>query len=73
MAANGISTLEFKRQRQDAKLAAAAAKRAADGNARATLDATQLPTLYGVGSNDAADIVDNANTGGLVTGRPWTA
>jgi hypothetical protein len=71
MAANGISTLEFKRQRQDAKLAAA--KRAADGNARATLDATQLPTLYGVGSNDAADIVDNANTGGLVTGRPWTA
>jgi len=72
MAANGISTLEFKRQRQDAKLAAAAIKRAADGNPRATLDATQLPTLYGVGSNSAADIVDNANAGGLVTGRPWT-
>ena len=31
MSANGISHLEFKRQRQEAKLAAAAEKRAKDG------------------------------------------
>lgn len=72
MAANGISTLEFKRQRQDAKLAAASAKRATTGR-NSTLDATLLPTRYGVGSNAAADIVDNPNVGGLQPGRPWTA
>ena len=71
MAANGISTLPTKRARQDAALAAAAAKRAATGR-RSTLDATQLPTRYGVGSNLPDDIVDNPNAGGLVTGRPWT-
>lgn len=71
MAANGISTLEFKRARQDAKLAAAAIKRGTTGR-RNTLDATQLPTRYGVGDNSATAIVDNLNPGGLVTGRPWT-
>lgn len=71
MAANGISTLTFKRDRQDAKLALAAADRTATGR-RDTLDVTQLPTRYGVGSNDADDIVDNPNGGGLITGRPWT-
>lgn len=68
MAANGISTLATKELKQKAKLDLAAAKRAADGNARATYDITQLPTQY---SGDA--VVDNPNTGGLVTGRPWTA
>ena len=72
MAANGISTLQYKRDRQDAMLAAEAIKRAAQGTRRSTLDATQLPTRYGVGSNNAGDIVDNPNVGGLVTGRPWT-
>ena len=72
MAANGISTLPFKRDRQDAMLAAEAIKRAAQGTRRSTLDATQLPTRYGVGSNSPNDIVDNPNVGGLVAGRPWT-
>lgn len=67
MAANGISTLTTKELRQKAKLDLAAAKRAADGNPRATYDITQLPTQY---DDDA--VVDNPNTGGLVIGRPWT-
>lgn len=70
MAANGISTLEFKELRQDAKLALAATARTASGR-RDTLVLSQLPTTYGVGDNSASAIVDNANVGGLVTGRPW--
>jgi hypothetical protein len=66
MAANGISELATKELRQKAKLDLAAAKRATDGNARATYDITQLPTQY----NDD-DVVNNPNTGGLVVGRPW--
>ena len=66
MAANGISTLATKELRQKAKLDLAAANRAAQGNARATYDITQLPTQY----NDNS-IIDNPNTGGLVVGRPW--
>ena len=66
MSANGISTLATKELKQKAKLNLAAAKRAADGNPRATYDLTLLPTQY----NDNA-VVDNANTAGLVTGRPW--
>ena len=68
MAANGISNLATKELRQKAKLALAAANRAADGNARSTYDITQLPTQY-VGDN----VTDNPNTGGLVVGRPWVA
>jgi hypothetical protein len=68
MAANEISTLATKELKQKAKLTLAAAKRAADGNPRATYDITQLPTQY---SGDT--VVDNPNTGGLVAGRPWTA
>lgn len=67
MAANGISTLATKELRQKAKLELAAAKRAANSNPRATYDITQLPTQY-----DGNAVVDNPNTGGLVTGRPWT-
>ena len=66
MAANGISELSTKEARQKAKLDLAAAKRAADGNPRATYDITQLPTQY-----SGNDVVDNANVGGLVQGRPW--
>jgi hypothetical protein len=68
MAANGISTLETKQLRQVAKLDLAATNRAADGNPRATYDITQLPTQY-----DDNAVVDNANEGGLVVGRPWIA
>lgn len=66
MSANGISTLATRELRQKAKLDLAAAKRAADGNPRATYDITQLPTQF----NDN-NIIDNPNTGGLVVGRPW--
>jgi hypothetical protein len=68
MALNGISTLPTKELRQKAKLDLAAANRAADGNARATYDITQLPTQY---NNN--EIIDNANGSGLVVGRPWIA
>jgi hypothetical protein len=67
MALNGISQLATKELRQKAKLDLAATKRAADGNPRATYDITQLPTQY-----DDNGIIDNANAGGLVEGRPWT-
>ena len=67
MALNGISELATKELRQKAKLELAAADRAADGNARATYDITELPTQY-----DDNDIIDNPNTGGLVEGRPWS-
>jgi hypothetical protein len=67
MSLNGISTLATKELRQKAKLDLAATKRAADGNPRATYDITQLPTQY---TGNA--VTDNANTGGLVEGRPWT-
>lgn len=66
MAANGISELATKELRQKAKLDLAAAKRAADGNPRATYDITQLPTQY-----NGNDIINNPNSGGLVAGRPW--
>lgn len=66
MSQNGISQLATKELRQRAKLDLAAAKRAQDGNPRATYDITQLPTQY-----DDNGIIDNANTGGLVQGRPW--
>jgi hypothetical protein len=66
MAQNGISTLATKQARQAAKLAASATKRAATSR-RSTLNTSQLPTLY-----SGNVVVDNANVGGLVTGRPWT-
>lgn len=73
MAANNISTLQYKRDRQDQKLALAATKRENETPQRPyILDANLLPTRYGINSNDADDIVDNPNTGGLVLGRPWT-
>jgi type II secretory pathway pseudopilin PulG len=66
MSLNGIAQLPTREERQAAKLALAAANRAADGNARATLDITLLPTQY-----DGNDTIDNPNIGGLVEGRPW--
>ena len=66
MSANGISHLPTKEARQKAKLDLAAANRAARNNPRSTYDLSELPTQY---SGNA--IVDNANVGGLVEGRPW--
>ena len=56
-----------KQERQLQKLAIAAKTKTVDGYIRATLDTTQLPTLY-----SGNTVVDNANVGGLVVGRPWT-
>jgi len=85
MAANGISTLANKQLRQTAKLTIATAKRqgkivAVNGTitgsvddtkpyyrAANTLDIDLLPTKYNVNG-----LTDNANTGGLVQGRPWS-
>jgi hypothetical protein len=69
MAANGISTLQYKRQRQDAKLALATTDRSSDGR-RATLVVSQLPTRYTAGDNSSLD--NNPNSGGLIYGRCWT-
>ena len=66
MSLNGIAQLPTREERQAAKLALAAAKRAADGNPRATLDITTLPTQF-----DGNATIDNPNIGGLVQGRPW--
>jgi len=66
MARNGISKLSTKQAKQKAKLDLAASNRAAQGNPRATYDITQLPTQY-----SGNTLIDNANTGGLVLGRPW--
>jgi hypothetical protein len=55
-----------KQERQIQKLDIAAAKRAADGNARSVYDISELPTKY-----SGNTVVDNINNGGLVNGRPW--
>ena len=73
MAANNISTLANKKLRQEAKLALAGQDRA-DRNAvepgryaDTTADISQLPTKYEADNS----VTDNANTGGLLLGRPW--
>jgi hypothetical protein len=63
---NKISRLATRELRQVAKLDLAALDRAASSEPRTTYDITQLPTQY---SGDT--VVDNANSGGLVVGRPW--
>ncbi len=70
MAANGISTLQYKRQRQEAKLAAAAEKRAKDGKPSKLIKA-RLPSLYAPGQNDAAKKKNNDHKKGIKVGRPW--
>jgi hypothetical protein len=70
VAANGISTLTYKRDRQEAKLALASANRAASGS-RSSISLTQLPTSYAEGDNNTNNVINHANEGGLVVGRPW--
>jgi len=64
---NKIARLATRQLRQEAKLALATLDRIASGETRTTLTIDDLPTKY---SGDT--IVDNANTGGLVVGRPWS-
>lgn len=73
MSANGISTLANKKLRQEAKLALAGQDRA-DRNlvepgrySDTTADISQLPTKYKADNT----LENNANTGGLLAGRPW--
>ena len=77
----GRTTTRFKRQRQESKLKIAVTKRkglaAGDTNANYyrtnnTKTKSNLPTLYKAGDNVTANLIDNANSGGLVLGRPWT-
>ena len=63
---NKISRLATRQLRQEAKLALATLDRTASGQPH-TLTINDLPTKY---SGDT--IVDNANAGGLVQGRPWS-
>lgn len=76
MAANGISTLPLKYDRQVQKLALAGADRDARNQVEPgrysdiSADITQLPTTYNPAGNDQP-LVDNANAGGLLPGRPW--
>jgi hypothetical protein len=71
MGANGISTLEFKRDRVVAKLELAETKRIAQDKDLKYYDLDLLPTLPGVNSNAVEDIENNPNSGGLQQGRPW--
>lgn len=70
MAANGISTLPTKEERQIAKLELAQTKRQQTGTTGYRdlryYDVDLLPTKY-----SGNDVTNNANTGGLVQGRPW--
>lgn len=68
MAANGISTLSTKQERQEAKLNLAATKRSTDPirSDRSTFDINLLPTKY-----NGNTVVNNPNVGGLQPGRPW--
>lgn len=69
MAANGISTLSTKQARQVAKLNLAQTKRTEAGNGQRALHSYNINTLPTKYSGDT--VVDNANAGGLVQGRPW--
>lgn len=65
--ANRIGDLPSREDRQRAKLDLATLDRTAAGNARNTYDISELPTQY-----SGNTIVDNANSGGLIVGRPWS-
>lgn len=71
MSTNGISRLQYKRDRVLAKLELSQEKRIAQGRLLKFYDLTLLPTVPGVNSNAIEDIVNNPNIGGLVHGRPW--
>lgn len=64
---NKISRLSTRQARQEAKLALAELDRTASGESRTTLTINDLPTKY-----SGNTLVNNANSGGLVLGRPWS-
>ena len=65
---NKIARLATKELKQIAKLELAKLDRAASSNPRSTYDITELPNPYN--DNDVSPD-ENANTGGLIEGRPW--
>lgn len=77
MALNGISTLQYKRDRQDQKLALAGTDRTNANTvtpgryAVTSPDATELPTRYASNDNTHSNIIVNPNSGGLKNGRPF--
>ena len=77
MAQNGISTLQYKIDRQDQKLALAGTDRTNANTvtpgryAVTSPDATELPTRYASNDNTHSNIIDNPNSGGLKNGRPF--
>ena len=64
---NKIGRLSTRQARQEAKLALATLDRVASSELRTTLIIDNLPTKY-----SGNTLVNNANSGGLVTGRPWS-
>ena len=80
MASNGISTLQYKRDRQVAKLDLAQQKRIAQNASpkeglyahttrKTDYDLNLLPSVYATGNNDTNDRVING--GPLQQNRPW--
>lgn len=63
---NKIGDLPTREARQKAKLDLAALDRTAAGNPRDTYDITELPTQW-----SGNTLINNANSGGLIEGRPW--
>jgi Ubiquitin family len=63
---NNIATLETRQQRQVAKLQLAELQRTAWSRPH-VLTINDLPTKY-----SGNTVVDNANAGGLIVGRPWS-
>jgi len=63
---NKIARLASRQLRQEAKLALATLDRTASSKTY-TLTINNLPTKY-----SGNTLVDNANSGGLVQGRPWS-
>ena len=63
---NKIGRLSTRQARQEAKLALAGLDRTTSSKTH-TLTINNLPTKY-----SGNTLVDNANTGGLVLGRPWS-
>jgi hypothetical protein len=64
---NKIARLATKEAKQTAKLALATLDRVASSETRTTLTINNLPTKY-----SGNTLVNNANSGGLVLGRPWS-
>lgn len=73
MAANGISTLQYKRNRQVAKLDFAQTKKLSQGDSRPYYDLDLLPTVYEINNNNTNQVIDNPNIKGLEEGRPWVS